>query len=82
MIRTRLLAAAAALLVLAACGKKEPEPKVDRAARKALSAQAKSTLGVLPETMPGSEADTPAARRSRQRALLREASLGDRHPVV
>ena len=59
MIRTRLLAAAAALLVLAACGKKEPEPKVDRAARKALSAQAKSTLGVLPETMPGSEADSP-----------------------
>lgn len=59
MIRTRLLAAAAALLVLAACGKSAPEPKVDRTARKALSAQAKATLGVLPETMPGSEADTP-----------------------
>lgn len=60
MTGTRLLAAAAALLVLAACGKEAPEPKVDRAARKALSAQAKSTLGVLPEKMPGAEADTPA----------------------
>ena len=57
--RLLLLAAAAGLLVLAACGKKAPEPKVDRATRKALAAQATATLGTLPEMMPGSEADTP-----------------------
>ncbi len=60
MIGTRLLAASAALLVLAACGKKAPEPTVDRTARKALAAQAKATLGVLPEKMPGAEDDAPA----------------------
>lgn len=59
MTGTRLLAAFAALLVLAACGKKAPEPTVDGTTRKALAAQAKATLGVLPEKMPGAEADTP-----------------------
>ncbi len=59
MTRPRLLAATL-ILVLAACAKKAPEPKVDRATRKSLAAQAKATLGVLPEKMPGSETDTPA----------------------
>ena len=60
MTRPRLLAAVAAFLLVASCGKKAPEPKVDRASRKALAAQAKATLGILPEKMPGAEADTPA----------------------
>jgi cytochrome c peroxidase len=59
MICTRLVAAAAALLVLAACGRKAPEPKVDRATRKALALQASATIGVLPATMPGAESDSP-----------------------
>lgn len=58
-MRARLLACAATLLVLAAC-RKAPEPRVDRSARTALAAQAKATLGLLPERMPGAEADTPA----------------------
>ncbi len=59
MTPTRILAAAAVLLVLAACGKTTPEPRIDRTARKALAAQAKATLGVLPDKMPGAERDTP-----------------------
>jgi cytochrome c peroxidase len=59
MTCSRLLAAVAAVLLIASCGKKSPEPKVDRTTRKALAAQAKATLGVLPEKMPGAEADTP-----------------------
>jgi cytochrome c peroxidase len=54
------LAATLALLALGGCARTPPEPSVDRAARKALAEQAKATLGVLPETMPGAEADTPA----------------------
>jgi cytochrome c peroxidase len=49
----------AALLLAAACRKPAPEPKVDRTARVALAARAKATLGVLPDRMPGSDADTP-----------------------
>lgn len=60
MVRSRLLAAVAAVLLVASCGKTAPEPKVDRTARKALAEQAKATLGILPERMPGAEADTPA----------------------
>lgn len=60
MTRLRLLAAASALLVLAGCGKKTAEPILDRAARRTLAEQAKTTLGVLPAKMPGSESDTPA----------------------
>ena len=45
--------------LVASCGKKAPEPNVDRTTRKALAEQAKATLGVLPEKMPGAEADTP-----------------------
>lgn len=56
-MRTLALAAAAALLV--SCGPKAPEPKLDRAARAALAAQARTTLGALPDRMPGSERDTP-----------------------
>jgi cytochrome c peroxidase len=59
MKRARFLAALAAMAI-ASCARKAPEPNVDRAARKALAAQAKATLGVLPERMPGAEADTPA----------------------
>ncbi len=59
MARPLLLAAAAAVLALAACGKKAAEPVVDRATRKSLAARASATLGTLPERMPGSEADTP-----------------------
>jgi len=58
MARSRLLAAVAAVLVVASCGKKAPEPKIDRKTRKALAEQAKATLGVLPEKMPGAESDT------------------------
>ena len=58
MKRTRLLAALAAVLVVS-CARKA-EPRVDRAARQALARQAKATLGLLPDRMPGSEADTPA----------------------
>jgi cytochrome c peroxidase len=60
MNRVRLLAAAAAFLFLSGCGKKSAEPVVDRATRKSLAEQAKTTFGVLPEKMPGAEADTPA----------------------
>lgn len=49
----------AVVLLAAACRKPAPEPKVDRAARAALAAQARATLGVLPDRMPGSEGDTP-----------------------
>ena len=58
MTRPRLLAALAAV-ALVACGRKAEAPKVDRAARQALAAQARATLGVLPDRMPGAEADTP-----------------------
>lgn len=54
-----LVLAALLVLGLSGCGRKAPEPKVDKAARKALAAQAGATFGVLPETMPGAEADTP-----------------------
>ena len=59
MKRARFLAVLT-VLALASCARKAPEPNVDRAARRALAAQAKATLGVLPERMPGAEADTPA----------------------
>jgi cytochrome c peroxidase len=58
-MRTRLLAGAAALLLLASC-RRAPEPRVDRAARRTLAAQAKTTIGALPARMPGAEDDTPA----------------------
>ncbi len=58
MKRTPLLAAVL-VLGLTGCGRKAPEPKVDRASRKALAAQASATLGVLPATMPGADTDTP-----------------------
>ncbi len=51
--------AAATLLLLGACRKESPEPSVGRAERQALASQANAKLGVLPERMPGSEADTP-----------------------
>jgi cytochrome c peroxidase len=60
MTRPRLLAAVAAALLVASCGKRAPEPRVDRSTRKALAEQAKATLGILPERMPGAENDTPA----------------------
>jgi Cytochrome c peroxidase len=49
-----------AALLVAACSKPAEEPKVGRAERRTLAEQAKTTLGVLPERMPGAEADTPA----------------------
>lgn len=55
----RILALAAAIPLLAACARKPAEPQVGQPARKALAEQAKATLGVLPEKMPGAEADTP-----------------------
>jgi cytochrome c peroxidase len=58
MNRSRLFAVAAATCLLAACSRKAPEPRFDRSQRKALAAQAKTTLGILPERMPGAEADT------------------------
>ena len=60
MKRVFLLTLTVTLPFLSACAKKAPEPKVDTAARKALAAQARATLGVLPDAMPGAEADTPA----------------------
>ncbi|MHB8797091.1 MAG: cytochrome-c peroxidase [Thermoanaerobaculia bacterium] len=57
---SRAPALAVAVLLLAACSKPAEEPKVGRAERKTLAEQAKSTLGVLPEQMPGAESDTPA----------------------
>src|SRR5512138_2635083 len=59
MHRVRPLVAIGAALALAACGRKAAEPRLDRAARTALAAQAKTTLGVLPDRMPGADADTP-----------------------
>ena len=59
MSRFRLVAPGAALVLLAACGRPAAEPRVDRATRSALAEQAKATLGVLPERMPGGEGDTP-----------------------
>jgi cytochrome c peroxidase len=60
MNRVIRLAAAAALLALSACSRSAPEPRVGREERKVLAAQAGATLGVLPEKMPGADADTPA----------------------
>jgi cytochrome c peroxidase len=59
MNRTRAGSAVAAALLLAACARRAEEPKVGLAERKALAAQAKTTLGVLPDRMPGAESDTP-----------------------
>lgn len=73
MPRPRLLVPAVVLLA-AACRGPAPEPKVDRAARAALAARARTTLGVLPERMPGAEADTPE-RVSLGRALWFEKRL-------
>ncbi len=58
MKRTPVLAAFL-VLGLIGCGRKAPEPKVDRATRKALAARAGATFGVLPATMPGADTDTP-----------------------
>jgi cytochrome c peroxidase len=58
MTRSALLAAVAAVAIVACA--RTPEPKVDRASRQSLAAQAKATLGLLPERMPGGEGDTPA----------------------
>ena len=49
-----------AALLLASCSKPAEEPGVGRTEREKLAEQAKTTLGVLPERMPGAEADTPA----------------------
>ncbi len=59
MNRVPLLVAAAVLLTFNACSRSAPEPRVGREERKALAEQAKTTLGVLPEKMPGAEADSP-----------------------
>ena len=59
MSRAHHLAATAILLTLAACSRSAPEPRVGREERKALAAQASTTLGVLPERMPGADADSP-----------------------
>lgn len=59
MRRPHLLAATAVLLSLAACSRSGPEPHVGREERKALVVQASTTIGVLPEKMPGADADTP-----------------------
>jgi cytochrome c peroxidase len=46
-------------VLFAACSKPAEEPRVGRAERAALAQQAKTTLGVLPDQMPGADADTP-----------------------
>jgi len=58
MNRAPLLAAAAFLLALAACSRSAPEPRVGREERKSIAAQASTTIGVLPEEMPGADGDT------------------------
>lgn len=60
MSRAHPLAATAILLALSACSRSTPEPRIGREERKALAAQAGARLGVLPEKMPGADADTPA----------------------
>ena len=60
MNRAPRLAAAAAFLAFAACSRSAPEPRVGREEREALAAQASTTLGVLPERMPGADRDSPA----------------------
>ncbi len=59
MSRAPRLAAAVAVLALAACSRSAPEPHVGREERKAIAAQASTTIGVLPERMPGADGDTP-----------------------
>ena len=73
MSRTRTISAVL-VVALAACSRRAPEPAVDRSTRKALAEQARTTLGVLPERMPGTEADTPG-RVSLGRALWFEKRL-------